>query len=197
MGLLFSASLLPIENNFKLFTVQSGSMEPEVGTGSIIIVKEVPSYEKGDVITRKNIGDSRITITHRIVEKNLLETEGENATEGFEFRTKGDANEDADAETFTREDIIGKVLFHIPFLGFPINFIKTTHGFILLVVIPATILIYEEFLKIKKEVSSKISQHRKRKKKSAKEELSDDSHYSISSVGTGVSKRKTSNQSKK
>lgn len=158
LGFIFIISLLPLENNFKVFTVQSGSMEPEIRTGSVIFVKNANSYEKGDVITRKNIGNSKITVTHRIVEKETSEN-------GTLFRTKGDANEDADSETFAKEEIIGKVLFNIPFLGYPINFMKTTLGFILLIVIPTTILIYEEMRKIKKEITSKLS-----KKKGSKKE---------------------------
>lgn len=164
LGVAFIYPLLPIGREFKIFTVQSGSMEPTITTGSVILVKELSSYEIGDIITRKAGPSSEATVTHRLIEEE--EKEGD-----IRFRTKGDANEDADNMTFSFEDIIGQVLFNIPYLGYPINFIKTPHGFILAVVIPATILIYEELRKIKHELAKNLSarkEKRKQKKKGRK-----------------------------
>ena len=48
-------------------------------------------------------------------------------------------------------DIIGKKIAAVPYLGFPISYAKTTPGLILLVIIPAVIIIYDEMQKIKKE----------------------------------------------
>jgi signal peptidase I len=181
LGLVFSFSLLPIKNNFKIFSVQSGSMEPTISTGAVIFVKDMPNYEIGDIITRKNIENDKITITHRIVEKE--EKDGET-----KFRTKGDANEDADSETFSKDEIVGKVFFNIPFIGYLTNFIKTTQGFILLVVIPATILVYEELRKIKKEIALSFAKRKEKKKAtsrkndSSEKESSDENEYIITSI---------------
>ncbi len=196
-------SIMPLKNNFKIFTVQSGSMEPVISTGSVILTKEVPTYEIGDIITRKAGPSSKVTVTHRLVEEE--EKNGE-----VRLRTKGDANEDADSETFSKEDIVGKAFYSIPFLGYPISFMKTTHGFILLVVIPATILIYEEMQNIKKEVKGKLKEHKLKKKKIKKpkerkrrnkteKEMPEKNEYFITSIEYNIAshiKPKESNEKK-
>ena len=46
------------------------------------------------------------------------------------FRTKGDANEEADAEPVDARNVIGTPVFQIPYLGYLINFVKTKPGMI-------------------------------------------------------------------
>ena len=57
---------------------------------------------------------------------------------------KGDANKDFDPINITNSNIIGKVRLTIPYLGYLASYAKKPWGFILLVIVPATILIYEE-----------------------------------------------------
>ena len=47
--------------------------------------------------------------------------------------------------------MIGKVISKIPYIGYPISFTRTLPGVIILIVIPATIIIYEEVGNIRKE----------------------------------------------
>jgi len=47
-----------------------------------------------------------------------------------------------------RENIIGKVIFTIPYIGYIGYFVRTPIGFILLIIIPATLLIIHEIIKI-------------------------------------------------
>jgi len=47
-----------------------------------------------------------------------------------------------------RENIIGKVIFTIPYIGYIGYFVRTPIGFILLIIIPATLLITHEITKI-------------------------------------------------
>jgi hypothetical protein len=71
----------------------------------------------------------------------------------------GDANEELDRWDVTPSQIIGKVALTIPYLGYAVDFAKTPKGFILFVIIPATIVIYEElknlFGEIKKVFTNK------------------------------------------
>ena len=156
IGILVVFSFIPFPGNYKIFTVQSGSMEPTIKTGSLIFVKPISEYSVGDIVTRRTT-DPKITITHRIFSK--TDVNGQTA-----FETKGDANNAPDGEKFTKEGIIGKVLLAIPLLGFPVSFAKTTQGLILIVIIPAVIIIYDEMQKIKEEIRRKID-YRKRVKK--------------------------------
>jgi len=151
VGILVVLSTLSPSDKYKLFTVQSGSMEPAIKTGSVIFTKKQNDYQVGDIVTRET-SDGEIPVTHRIVrEENEL------------FVTKGDANDGDDRDEFSKEKVIGKVYLKIPYLGYPVSFAKTSHGFILIIVIPAVILIYEELRKIKKEIKKKF-EYRKRDK---------------------------------
>ena len=149
IGILVVFSFIPFLGNYKVFTVMSGSMSPAIHAGSLIFVKPLSDYSVGDVVTRRT-KDPKITITHRIVSKE--EIEGKIA-----FQTKGDANDSQDMEKFTAEGIIGKVFLSVPLLGYPVAYAKTTPGIILLIIIPAVIIIYDEIQKIRKEIANKIA----------------------------------------
>ena len=143
VGILVVFSFIHFPGNYKVFTVMSGSMSPKIPAGSLIFVKPLGDYEIGDVITRRT-KDPKITITHRIVSKEELEGK-------IAFETKGDANNTPDGEKFTKDGIVGKVFLSVPFLGYPVSYAKTTPGIILLIIIPAVIIIYDEINKIKSE----------------------------------------------
>ncbi|MBU1110715.1 signal peptidase I [Patescibacteria group bacterium] len=147
--------LLPIKNNYELLVVMSGSMTPAVRVGSIALVKPAETYNTGDVITFAYSDDPEYTITHRI-----HEITGEDDQQVF--TTKGDANEEPDQNTLLRENIKGKMLLAVPYLGYLVNFSKTTRGFMLLVILPAVFIILDELRVIRAEV---VKQVEKKKKK--------------------------------
>jgi signal peptidase I len=157
LGVFVVFSFVPFPGNYKIFTVQSGSMEPKIRTGSLIFVKPEADYAVGDIITRKT-GDPKVTVTHRVYSK--AEVQGK-----IFLETKGDANSSPDMEKFTQDDVIGKEIIAIPFLGFPVSYAKTTQGLILLIVIPAVIIIYDEAQKIRREIERKMDYRRRIKKR--------------------------------
>jgi len=120
------------------YVVQSGSMEPAIGTGSVVFVADVPvdTIDEGDVIT---FSDTRTgpTTTHRVIEKHQAET-------SLRFRTKGDANEDPDPEPVYRNEVVGVVTLSVPLIGYLIGFAQTQLGWIMLVVLPVGLLIVNE-----------------------------------------------------
>lgn len=132
------ASTLNLPNGYKLYTVQSGSMQPAIKVGSLVVSQKATDYKVGDVITFKN---APAPTTHRIAE-----------IKDSVYTTKGDANDSADTEPVRQEQILGKVVLSLPYLGYPVSFAKTKEGFIGLIVIPATIIVYSEILNIKNEI---------------------------------------------
>ncbi|MHB8963545.1 MAG: signal peptidase I [Saccharofermentanales bacterium] len=126
----------------KLYVVLSGSMEPSIHVGSLIVVKSVDttSLMTHDVITFNHLDSGKI-ITHRIVEI----TENSNARY---FTTRGDANDTNDFESIRYENVIGKVVFTIPWIGSVINFANTKNGILFLVIIPGLLLVAFEFKKL-------------------------------------------------
>lgn len=91
-------------NVIRVFTVLSGSMEPTISTGSIIVVNTEKKPEMNDIITFR-VED--VYVTHRIVEIN---------SEGY--KTKGDANQYKDFWTVPGENVTGVVIAQIPFAGY-------------------------------------------------------------------------------
>jgi|GEM_PF-1248073 len=143
IGSLVAFSMIPFPGNYKVFTVQSGSMEPRLHMGSLIFVKPETDYKIGDIITRK-ITDPKLTITHRISSK-------ENKNGQPVYKTKGDANDASDAEDISQRSIIGKEILAIPFLGYPVSYAKTLPGLVILIILPAVIIIYDEIQNIMTE----------------------------------------------
>lgn len=165
---LIATTFIPIKGNYKVFTVQSGSMEPAVKLGSLIFVYPRPNYKAGDIVTRKT-SDPKLTVTHRIIA--VAEENG-----GIVYATKGDANNAEDPEKASPSDIIGKMIWKLPLVGYPIGYARSTTGFIILVIIPAVIIVYEEIRKIKEEMAG-IFRKKKREKKMPKEEYSFEEKY--------------------
>ena len=146
-------STLNVPLPFRIYSVQTGSMQPTIRIGDLIFVKEEDNYIEGDVITFfSGTGKSRVVMTHRIKEMNTDNT----------YTTKGDANTVTDVETVSKEDILGRYFFKIPLLGYPINLVRTPLGFLILIVIPSVIIGYEEVKKIKDEIISIKKNFRKR-----------------------------------
>lgn len=132
-----------LNSHYRAFVVQSGSMEPAIKTGSMVFSKSNSSYSAGEVITFKLPKDQ--VVTHRI--------DGVIYERGVaQYQTKGDANEEVDSFVVTSDQIIGKVGFSIPFIGYLSSFVRTPKGFVALVVIPASIIVYEEIKKVLKEI---------------------------------------------
>lgn len=128
---------------YRVYTVTSGSMEPTIATGSLIAVRSRTEYAVDDIATYKSPTIANKIVTHRIVE----ETRKGNKPA---YIFKGDANDARDVDVVPQANIIGAYLFGIPLIGYVIEFARTPMGAILLIVIPGTIIIWEEIKNIKK-----------------------------------------------
>jgi signal peptidase len=144
-AVLLMASLLPIPGNYRVLTVLSGSMEPTIHVGSIVVIAPAKDYKTGDVITFGEIGQAKVPITHRI---NDVKTEDGQPV----FITKGDANNAPDTNEAPYSSVDGKVLFSVPLLGYALFFLKKPIGFVAVIIIPAGLVIFEEIKKIRREM---------------------------------------------
>ena len=122
--------------------VYTGSMEPAIPVGGIVVIKPVDpeTLKIGDIICFKLTEPT--SITHRII----------NITDQG-FITKGDANEDPDQWIVKKENVIGKAILTIPFIGYLGYFVRTPTGFILLILLPASVIIIMEIRNIVKELT--------------------------------------------
>jgi signal peptidase len=101
--------------------IATGSMEPLIYPGDIVILKQMRSEDQirglknGDIIQFKR---NEILITHRIIE--IESDKHRNLT----FHTKGDNNSVEDIETVNPNDIRGVYVCVIPKLGYPTLLLK-------------------------------------------------------------------------
>lgn len=129
----------------KLLNVLSGSMEPAIMTGDVIIIEELaPDYviREGDVITYRAADSPDMLITHRVMGAILIDDEV------AAYVTKGDNNDSEDLGTVTRDRIIGVYKWRLPLLGYFASFVRQPLGTVLLVIIPGLMIIGSEFVKI-------------------------------------------------
>lgn len=108
----------------QVFTVLSGSMEPNYHVGSLIYVKEVDPFEleAGQVITF--MLNENTVATHRIIEV----VPDDDDTTVVRFRTKGDANDVEDGSLVHYKNVIGTPIFTIPYLGYVATYIQSPPG---------------------------------------------------------------------
>lgn len=140
-------SKLPDFLGYKPLICASNSMANVFEVGDITITKQVSERElkKGDIIT---FWDSKrsVVITHRI-EEIILDKNDKKA-----YITKGDMNNDIDKEVVEYEQIEGKYIFHIKYIGNIILFLQKPTGLIIAFLIPLMIYanIYRRNLKREK-----------------------------------------------
>jgi signal peptidase len=145
-----SADRVPTIKGHKLLTVVSGSMEPAIHTGDVIIVAPVDAKEVrvDDIITYRSRDKSDMLITHRVM--GILTINGQPS-----FQTKGDANDSVDDGFVSADRLIGHMVFRVPYFGYLTNFVHKPLGFALFVVIPGLYIIIGEVLKMLKAVDAK------------------------------------------
>lgn len=121
-----AGNAVPMPFGIGVAVVLSGSMEPEISSGDLLIVTEREGYAVEDIVVYQ---DGRMAVTHRII-----------SISGDEVITKGDANNAPD-DPITMSQVKGKVLFAIPLLGYLVDMIKTPVGTI--VILGAAVLLLE------------------------------------------------------
>jgi signal peptidase len=117
---------------WRVDTVLSGSMEPAIATGDMVIIGPVSAdnVHVGDVIA---FSDGSNNICHRV-----LSIE---AGPPVRFVTKGDANGTLDPHPVTADNVKGKIVLSIPKAGYITHFIKTPLGLFMTILLPLLILI--------------------------------------------------------
>ena len=116
--LAFAAALVvPQLFGYEAYNIMSGSMEPEITTGSIIYVKyaEPSEIKEGEIIVfdrsiqeDEELLPTEFVVAHRVVENRSIEGQ---------FVTKGDANDTEDMLTVPYSAVRGTVAVDIPMLG--------------------------------------------------------------------------------
>ena len=141
-GLLLAAGA-PVLFGYHSFTVMSGSMEPAIATGDVVVDRPIPPLEArvGDVVTFSDPHTSGRLITHRL---RRVQARGRTA----QMVTKGDANNTVERWTVAADGRIGRVAFRVPKLGYALALTRTCYSQLLLVALPALLLGAYELVRI-------------------------------------------------
>jgi len=170
VSLKFLHKDLATVNGYAPLEVVSGSMEPTIKKGDIIIINTKDNdYKIGDIITFYDPKDKTSFITHRII-----------SVEDGKMRTQGDNNKSEDQSLLTEKDIIGKYVFKIKNGGIVLKSFQSPFTMIMIFVIGILVCIlmstdqdgqpildeeekeYQEFLKAKQEKDKKTSSTNKK-----------------------------------
>ena len=101
--LILLTAIILINVRFDFFYIKTGSMEPELPVGSVVMVNPNAKPKLGDIFAYENHGS---TVIHRIV-----------GMEGDGYVFQGDANPSPDGTVVEKSQIIGKAVARIRFLA--------------------------------------------------------------------------------
>ena len=129
----------PSVAGYQMYIVQGGSMSPTFEAGSLAFLKPVDPRQisVGDIITYRSPADRSSLTTHRVVEINREGT-------SLSFTTRGDANDVNDQQPVYPENVVGEVVYTLPYLGYLMNFGQTRTGVLALVIVPGILIIIFE-----------------------------------------------------
>lgn len=119
---------------FQPYVIQSGSMDPTIKFGDIVIVTEIDdidNLQKTDIITFKtdiNLDGKKEVVTHYYV-KTEIDDNGNKY-----IRTKREGTNTLDSWKVEEKDIIGKYILHLPKAGKFILFLKDGIGIRVLII---------------------------------------------------------------
>lgn len=148
---------LPFKNIPRTYVVVSGSMEPTIKTGSIVLTNPVDpkTLKTGDIVAFTSPSNSKDVILHRI--------SGIKSESPLRFQTKGDNNNAPDAWDVMDVGVLGKQVYAVPYIGHIAAFVRKPLGFGLIIVFPALIFIISQILNIKKYIKEEIDKQVKSK----------------------------------
>lgn len=134
-----SGNRLPTPFGYGISAVLSGSMEPTISVGDLIVVKQTDDFTVGDIVVYQS---GSAAIVHRIIDM-----------DGDAVITKGDANNVPD-EAFDKSCVKGVVTVTVPYLGSVMWALKSPVG--ILAMLGAAILLME--LSFRREKAEKADE---------------------------------------
>ncbi|MBR3195975.1 MAG: signal peptidase I [Clostridia bacterium] len=159
--LLFSVAVLaslvlvvPAVMHVKSYAVASGSMEPAMPVGSLVLVRKVDpeNLKAGDIIVFGGTRSDGENVTHRVVE---------NDQDQKQLTTKGDANDAQDPDPVAYDQVVGQVIWHAPKAGTAVMYMQSWYGkAVIVAVLIAGFLLVETGLRVRtqKELEKELEE---------------------------------------
>jgi signal peptidase len=142
-AVLILAVALPLAFGARPHTVLTGSMEPTIAAGDVVIDARISPLDArvGDVITFRDPEDQSRLITHRV---QRIRRSGSHLW----FVTQGDANNTIERWRIAADGELGRVAYSVPWVGHVAVLAHTPWGLVLLLVVPLLLLAGDELLRI-------------------------------------------------
>jgi signal peptidase len=103
---------------YRAYVVHTGSMMPTLNPGDLIIDKRPGGQVKpGEVITFRHSAQTTDVVTHRVTD---VSAQG--------IHTKGDANGSADVWDIRPDQVRGRVVGNVPYLGYLLVYLRQPTG---------------------------------------------------------------------
>jgi len=146
---------VPTLGGYQMYIVLGGSMSPTFEAGSLAFVEPTNAQNivEGDIITYVSKGDS--FTTHRVMEVNHFGDE-------LAFTTRGDANLVNDPSLVYPENLVGRVVYALPYAGFLMDYGQTPLGLLSLIIAPGLFIIAFEVRNIL-QCTAKLEEEKKQK----------------------------------
>lgn len=132
---IFGVIVAPSLFGGRSLTVMSGSMEPALGIGDVVINSRVTPAEVrvGDIVTFSDPEGTGKLITHRVRRMQIADGTAH-------VVTKGDNTNAVERWDIPATSSLGRVEFRVPLLGFLVFWLHGPLGSIALIVVPALLL---------------------------------------------------------
>ena len=132
---LLAITTLPRVVGYVPYTVLTGSMQPTIAPGDVVVDRPVQPRElrAGDVVTFPDPANKDRMITHRVRRVDA-------AGDSVRVITRGDANNQDERWTVPAGGRVGRVAARVPMVGHVLQRVHTPFGRMLLLVVPALLL---------------------------------------------------------
>lgn len=142
LSILILSHIILLISGIKFYSVKTGSMEPEIHQGSLVYVKTYKT--KDDIYKNIDVGtditystNNKIFVTHRVI--SLSEENGTLQTQGI--------IDNAAIEDISYTQVVGKVVFVIPLLGYVILLLQSWYIWTILILTVVIVFIFKLLLK--------------------------------------------------
>jgi len=138
VGAVLAAVVVPRLAGATPFAVLSGSMQPGMPPGTLVIVRDVDpaSIGVGDVITFMPRENDPSVVTHRVVGV------GVDMSGAPTFTTKGDANPVADVTPVRAVQLVGERWYSVPYLGWLVEVLTARQRALGIYVVAGALILY-------------------------------------------------------
>ena len=120
LAFIFLVICVPYVLGFRPYAIMTGSMEPRISPGDMVYIKavDIDDLELTDIVTFHQ--DNEI-VTHRVIGIDKAR---------YMISTKGDANKYNDDRKISITQVIGRVEFVFPFIGYGLMYLQSDSGII-------------------------------------------------------------------